>query len=42
MANWDTTVNISPDYNSSKESSIVVREVQFGDGYKKLNKLWIK
>tara|TARA_Y100000361_G_scaffold120424_1_gene112125 strand:+ start:59 stop:409 length:351 start_codon:yes stop_codon:yes gene_type:complete len=36
MANWDTTVNISPDYNSSKESSIVVREVQFGDGYKKL------
>ena len=36
MASWDTSVNISPDYNSAKESSIVVREVQFGDGYKKL------
>lgn len=36
MASWDSSVNISPDYNSTKQSSIVVREVQFGDGYKKL------
>ena len=36
MASWDSSVNISPDYNSTKQSSIVVREVQFGDGYKKV------
>ena len=36
MANWDTEVNISADFGSTKETSIVVREVQFGDGYKKL------
>ena len=33
MASWDTTVNIQPDYGATKESSPVVREVQFGDGY---------
>nr|BAR26353.1 Phage-related protein (COG4718) [uncultured Mediterranean phage uvMED]BAR26433.1 Phage-related protein (COG4718) [uncultured Mediterranean phage uvMED] len=36
MASWDSSVNISPDFSSTKQSSIVVREVQFGDGYKKL------
>tara|TARA_Y100000356_G_scaffold68657_1_gene56346 strand:+ start:282 stop:632 length:351 start_codon:yes stop_codon:yes gene_type:complete len=36
MASWDTSVNISPDFSSTKQSSIVTREVQFGDGYKKL------
>ena len=34
MASWDTSVNISPDFSSTKQSSIVTREVQFGDGYK--------
>ena len=38
MANWNNDVGLVPDYNADKESSIVLREVQLGDGYKSLQK----
>ena len=38
MASWNTDVGLVPDYGAEKETSIVTREVQLGDGYRSMQK----